>query len=61
MEDFSERPTKQLFIPQPPLPTVKIVSSDTAEGYVVINESDFDKETMKKFSEKKPASAPAAS
>ena len=57
MEEDSERPIKQLFIPQPPLATVKIVSSDTAEGYVVINEFDFDKETKKKVSEKKSGAA----
>lgn len=31
------------------LPTVKIASDETEQGYVIINESDFDADTMALF------------
>lgn len=52
-----------LLAPQPPLPTVKIKSDDTSSGFIVINESDFDKATMDKYVEPKaktPAAPPAS-
>lgn len=58
-EETTTRPPIQL-IPQPPLATVKIASTDTESGYVIINESDFDKATMKKFVEKKSDTSPTA-
>lgn len=34
--------------------TIKVASDDTESGYIIINESDFDPKTMKKYREPKP-------
>ena len=36
------------------IPTIKIKSKDTALGYVIINEKDFDPKTQNVFREKLP-------
>jgi hypothetical protein len=38
---------------------MKIASDETELGYLIINESDFDPKTMKKYVEKKSDSKPA--
>jgi hypothetical protein len=47
-------------IPQPPVPTVRIASDDTEQGFLIVNASDFDAATMTLFGAEAPADAPAA-
>jgi len=42
-----------LIIPSPPLETVKIASSETATGFLIINRSDFDGSSMQEYVEPK--------
>lgn len=44
-------PAAPLF-PQPAVPTVRIVSDETAQGFVIINEAEFDAKKHKKYVEK---------
>lgn len=55
MSDF----TPALVTPQPAPPTLKIASDDTESGFIIINASDFDAETMTEYGSEpaKPAKA----
>ncbi len=56
-----DTPTTPILPPQPAIATMKIVSDETDLGYQIINASEFDKATMKKYTEPKAApDAPAA-
>jgi hypothetical protein len=57
--DEVSAPPKLVLHPAPPLATVRIVSDETESGFVIVNESDFDKKTMKLFVEKSKAPDPA--
>lgn len=48
--------TRPLIVPSPPLPTMKVASSETVTGYIIINASDFDAATMTAYVE--PSDAP---
>jgi hypothetical protein len=43
-----------LFVPQPAPPTMKIVSDETDDGFIIINRVDFDPETMVDLDAPKP-------
>ena len=49
-----------LSVPQPQPPTMKIVSEDTENGFIVINVADFDAATMKPFDAPKRGRAASA-
>lgn len=51
--------TPALVTPQPLPATMKIASDDTETGYIIINASDFDAETMKVFGVEPKTKLPA--
>ncbi|MBX9853915.1 MAG: hypothetical protein K2Y26_00190 [Gemmatimonadaceae bacterium] len=60
---MSDHTTPIAIIPQPPIPTMRIVAPDVDGGVAIINRADFDPKTMvdadapKAKAEKAPAAA----
>lgn len=55
---MSDHTTPIAIIPQPPIPTMRIVAPDVDGGVAIINRADFDPATMTDADAPKPKSAP---